>query len=397
MILAMLLQKDYRDFQIEEVAVSNDMEFPLIDIDDIVNYAYDHQPEIKSAQLGIEVAKKDIDLAKTALYPTLTGGYRINTYYQDYFDRAGKSLTDQWHDNHSQVIFLGLNIPILNKGISRIKIEQSKINQLIEENRLDQEKLNLKQTIQTAYFDVTSSYQTFVFAKELVTSTKLSYEFAQKSFAVGKINVYDMNIARNNYFNAQSQMLQAKYSFLFKLKILDFYMGKPLQITPEKNLSYNIPNPKTPVQKPASPVVDKAATPKAIRATIPKSDVGNVITPEPKKEPKPNNQRSNPPKEQGATEVKVVSQPKNDLATEKSGTPIATDNQNKTKTEPIATSQKTPATPYTNVDNERAKREVLIKERRLKLSQESPDVYYENAEQREAMIKERRARLKKGM
>ena len=85
--------------------------------------------------------------------------------------------------------------------------------------------------IQSAYFDVSSSYQSFLAAKEAAKSTGLSFDYAQKSFDAGKIAIYDLNIARNNYFTAQSQMVQAKYNFLFKLKILEFYEGIPLKIS----------------------------------------------------------------------------------------------------------------------------------------------------------------------
>lgn len=229
--LALLLQKDYEGFEIENVIVPEDITMPLINVNEIIEYAYTHQPEIKSSEIGIDAAKKDIDIAKTALYPQITGNYKLNTSYSDIFDKKDRALTDQWYDNYSHTFTVGVSIPIFNKGISKLKIEEAKVQQLIQENDLDQQKLTLKQTIQTAYFDVSSSYQTYLAAKESVKSTQISYDFAQKSFAAGKINVYDLNISRNNYFDALSNMLQAKYSFLFRQKILDFYIGKPLELS----------------------------------------------------------------------------------------------------------------------------------------------------------------------
>lgn len=240
--LAMLLQKDYEGFEIESVIVPNNITMPLININEIIEYAYAHQPEIKSSEIGIDAAKKDIDIAKTALYPQISGGYKLGTSYSDIFDKKDRALTDQWFDNHSHTFSVEVSIPIFNKGISKLKIEQAKVRQLIQENDLDQQKLTLKQTIQTAYFDVNSSYQTYLAAKESVESTKISYDFAQKSFAAGKINVYDLNVTRNNYFDALSNMLQAKYSFLFRQKILDFYIGKPLELTSSEVTSTSTPS-----------------------------------------------------------------------------------------------------------------------------------------------------------
>ncbi|MDR3272869.1 MAG: TolC family protein, partial [Flavobacteriaceae bacterium] len=73
-----------------------------------------------------------------------------------------------------------------------------------------------------------SSYQSFLAAREAAESAKLSFDFAQKGFDAGKVTVYDLNSSRNHYFTAQAQMVQAKYSFLFKLKIMNFYQGLPL-------------------------------------------------------------------------------------------------------------------------------------------------------------------------
>lgn len=228
--LALLLQTEYNGFDVAEVTIPNQIDMPLSDTDQIAEYANQNQPEIKSAELGVASAEKEMEITKTLNAPTLTGNYRLGTSYADYFNRKDHSITDQWWDNHSQTVSIGVTIPIFNKGINKIKIQQSQINQQISENALEQEKLTLRQTIQTAYFDVKSAFQQFESNKESVESTKISYDFSEKSFTAGKINIYDLNTARNNYFNALSQMLQSKYQFLFKVKVLDFYAGKPLDL-----------------------------------------------------------------------------------------------------------------------------------------------------------------------
>ncbi len=393
MILAMLLQKDYRDFSIEEVKVSDKLELPLINVDDVIEYAYNHQPVIKSAEFGVEAAKKDIDIAKTALYPTISGGYKASTYYQDYFDRSNKSLTDQWYDNHSQMLSVGVNIPIFNKGISKLRIEQSKIQQSIQENQLEQEKLTLKQTIQAAYFDVVSSYNTFLSSKELVASTQLSYDFAQKSFSAGKINVYDLNIARNNYFNAQSQMLQSKYSFLFKLKILDFYTGKPMQITSNELIDYNYYNDFNPIsentpQTENTPVQNQEETKNSSdeKESIKQID---ITTPNYTNE----NTTSSVPSNNQPENTHIV--PEEKKADEENQTSDAPANSDNTKDSNSGKNPETEQVPVASPNDEAAKREAQIKERRAKLSQGSSDVNHDDSE-RERLIQERRAQLNKG-
>lgn len=402
MVLAMLLQKDYRDFQIEDVKVSDDIGMPLINLDDIINYAFNNQPVIKSAELGVESAKKDIDIAKTAFYPSITGGYKVSTFYQDYFDRSSKSIDDQWYDNHSQMVSVGVNIPIFSKGTNKIKVQQSRINQLIQENQLDQEKLNLKQNIQTSYFDVNSAYQTFTSAKELVESTELSYEFAQKSFTAGKINIYDLNTARNNYFNALSQMLQAKYSFLFRLKILDFYIGKPLEISSDENTNYNN---LTPSKETVQAINDLTSTdveikkPEVIKSNNITQERKNANLSTPKTTViKPENISNAKPKPsvKSKDEVKTSTVPVTaPVKNNNSFQPIKTETVNSKNTPVKSSNENSTVKPSTKNDAD-AKREALIKERRLKYSQGAKPKFQNDA-QREALIKERRAKLSKGI
>lgn len=402
MVLAMLLQKDYRDFQIEDVKVSDDIGMPLINLDDIINYAFNNQPVIKSAELGVESAKKDIDIAKTAFYPSITGGYKVSTFYQDYFDRSSKSIDDQWYDNHSQMVSVGVNIPIFSKGTNKIKVQQSRINQLIQENQLDQEKLNLKQNIQTSYFDVNSAYQTFTSAKELVESTELSYEFAQKSFTAGKINIYDLNTARNNYFNALSQMLQAKYSFLFRLKILDFYIGKPLEISSDENTNYNN---LAPSKETVQAINDLTSTDVEIKK--PEVIKSNNITQE-RKNANFSTPKTTVIKSENTSNVKPQPSVKSKDEVKTSTIPITAPVKNNNSSQPIKTetvnsknipvkssNENSTVKPSTKNDAD-AKREALIKERRLKYSQGAKPKFQNDA-QREALIKERRAKLSKGI
>lgn len=402
MVLAMLLQKDYRDFQIEDVKVSDDIGMPLINLDDIINYAFNNQPVIKSAELGVESAKKDIDIAKTAFYPSITGGYKVSTFYQDYFDRSSKSIDDQWYDNHSQMVSVGVNIPIFSKGTNKIKVQQSRINQLIQENQLDQEKLNLKQNIQTSYFDVNSAYQTFTSAKELVESTELSYEFAQKSFTAGKINIYDLNTARNNYFNALSQMLQAKYSFLFRLKILDFYIGKPLEISSDENTNYNN---LTPGKETVQAINDLTSTdveikkPEVIKSNNIIQERKNANLSSPKTtviKPKNISNAKPKPSVKSKDEVKTSSVPVTaPVKNNNSSQPIKTETMNSKNILVKSSNENSTVKPSTKNDAD-AKREALIKERRLKYSQGAKPKFQNDA-QREALIKERRAKLSKGI
>ena len=229
--LAQLLQlDDYRNFEVVLIDVPEELNTTLVDMENVTEYAYQNQPIIKSAELAVESAKVDIDIAKTDYWPTANAFYGLGTNYRAYLNGNIESdwLMKQWWDNHSHSIGVGINIPIFNKFLTDLNVENAAIKVEQAEQQIDLRKQTLKQDIQAAYFMVNSTYEQYLASQEAVNSAQLSFEFAQKSLKAGKITIYDFNQAANNLFSAKSQMLQAKYNYLFRLKVLDFYAGKPL-------------------------------------------------------------------------------------------------------------------------------------------------------------------------
>lgn len=229
--LAQLLQlPDYREFDVVLVDVPEELTPALLDMEEITAYAFEHQPKIKGAELNVESAKLDIDLAKTDYWPTINANYNVGTNYRTYLNGGIESdgLFEQWWDNHSHSIGLGVNIPIFNKNLTDLNVENAEIRVQAAESNIKLRKQSLKSEIQSAYFMVNSSYEQFKASQEAVRSAELSFEFAEKSFNAGKITIYDFNKASTTLFTAKSNMLQSKYNYIFRLKVLDFYAGKPL-------------------------------------------------------------------------------------------------------------------------------------------------------------------------
>ena len=92
------------------------------------------------------------------------------------------------------------------------------------------QKQEVLQNVQRAQFDAESNYGAYVAATEAERSSKLALDFAEKSYNAGRTTIYDLNIARNNYANAQGSVAQAKYNYLFSLKLLNFYAGIPISL-----------------------------------------------------------------------------------------------------------------------------------------------------------------------
>ncbi len=230
--LAQLLQlPDYRDFDIEDIPLQGSPEAPLYTAEDVVNKAYEAQPQIKAAENRIKAAETQTEIAKTQFFPTISGSAGIGTFYFDSLNKGqDPNIFKQYKDNFGQQLGVSANIPIFNKGITRLQVEQAKINEDIAKTSLLQQKQDVKQNVQKAQFDAESNYENYLAAVEAEKSSELALDFAEKSYAAGRTTIYDLNIARNNYANAKGSVAQAKYNYLFSLKLLNFYAGIPLSL-----------------------------------------------------------------------------------------------------------------------------------------------------------------------
>lgn len=241
--LAMLLQlNDFQSFDVQDVPLSNLLDAPLNSTDNIINQAYENQPQIKAAETRILSAQKQTEIANTAFYPSVNAFAGIGSFYFYKISTTKDPLTGndinidqdnfikQYSNNFGQNIGVNVNIPIFNKGITKLQVEQAKISEDIAKNTLEQQKLDVQQNVQRAYFDANANYENYKAAVEAEKSTQLALDFAEKSFAAGRTTIYDLNIARNNFINAQSSVAQAKYNYLFSMKLLNFYSGIPLSL-----------------------------------------------------------------------------------------------------------------------------------------------------------------------
>lgn len=232
--LSQLLQLGTLGIEVEDINVDiKSQEILSNDVEAIYNKANETFPEIKLAELNILSAEKGIKIAKANFYPSLTASFGLNTAYQH---RQGTTdfspflFSDQIDDNLGQSIMLSLNIPIFNRYQFRSNVNKTKINYERIQYNLESEQLRLRETIQTAYTDALASSKSYDASTTSVTAQQKAFEYSQERFKAGAINSFDFNQTKNNLVNAQSQLLQSKYDYMFKLKVLEFYYGIPLVV-----------------------------------------------------------------------------------------------------------------------------------------------------------------------
>lgn len=242
--MAQILQlQDYKTFDVVDIPVPDELTAQTESVEEVLNIAYESQPIVKAAESRIKSAEAQTEVVKTNFYPTISATAGIGSFYNNLLNTNSvgfdpltgrtvveRSFTQQYKNNFGQQISVTANIPIFNKGITRLQVEQTKINEFLAKNNLEQQKFQLKQDIQQAQFNADSNYEIYVSAMEAERSTKLALDFATKSFEAGRSTIYDVTMARNNFANAQGSVAQAKYNYLFSVKVLDFYAGRGISL-----------------------------------------------------------------------------------------------------------------------------------------------------------------------
>ena len=123
---------------------------------------------------------------------------------------------------------LSLNVPIFSRFQNKTNVAKAKIQQENALLNLEQTKLTLQSNIERAFTDARAALKTYVAAQKSRESQKLAFDNAQERFNIGAMNSFDLEQTRNRLINAEASLINAKYDFVFKTKVLDFYAGKSL-------------------------------------------------------------------------------------------------------------------------------------------------------------------------
>ncbi len=136
---------------------------------------------------------------------------------------------DQLSDNIFKSISLGITIPILNGLATRATVQRSIINKSLADITVKETQNTLRQSIETAYNDAYSASRSYTSAVKQVKAQEEAYRMNQQRFDVGALNIIEFQISANDLYRAKSDLTRAKYNFIFKKKVLDFYQGKQIE------------------------------------------------------------------------------------------------------------------------------------------------------------------------
>ena len=212
------------------------------DIDEIFQIAQQSRPEIKSSEYKLSGSEYDLKIAKGGRSPRLSLNHSFSTGYSDIREKIlgidqtsgpiyGKyPFGEQFKDNINYGVGFSLNIPILNGWQVNKNISNSRLAIESSEFVLEGTRKQLYKNIQQAYTDAVAALKKFNASIKAVTSIEESFRYNEQKFNVGMITPVDYNTAKTQLLNAQSDMAQAKYEFVFKTKVLDFYKGNAIRL-----------------------------------------------------------------------------------------------------------------------------------------------------------------------
>ncbi len=243
-------------------------EFVAFSVGEVYNQAEAIQPEIKAADLRIESAEMGEKIAKSAHVPTFglqgqfftnfsdqnrvptgeietiirdpgTIGFLLNDPAQlvngipifvDIPIREVQNIPTQWVDNRSWSAGFNIGIPIFNGWQTRSNIQRATIQKDLAEINAKETRNILRETIETSYNDAQAAVKVFNAAQKQVEALEESFRAKEKSYNLGAVSYVDYQISSFNLFSAKSNLVRAKFDYIFKIKVLDFYLGNPLTL-----------------------------------------------------------------------------------------------------------------------------------------------------------------------
>ena len=257
-LLRIPLDTDIKLTRPDNINVTTDPD--LLSFDEVYQKALDSYPAIKATNLRYEASEIAIDIAKTALYPTINAQASIGTNYSN----QGKSVdgfiverstqevfidnqavvfgidndipilsntpyTNQITDNISYGFGVGVNIPIYRNKTAKINIERAKLNQKSSQVGIERLKDNLKVTIQQALIDARASKKKLESTRSSLKVQKAAYENTKKRVELGSASTFELTSQQSQLESIQINELIDKFNYLFNMKVIEFYLGKPIK------------------------------------------------------------------------------------------------------------------------------------------------------------------------
>lgn len=220
--LAQILELDhFEDLNVVAPENLSESDLKLLSADEVYQSAVTHRPEIKGAEYRLKSSESNVLVNKADFYPKLNFGAQFGTGYSYLNGIENKSFNDQLSGNMSTILGFDLRIPIFNKFDVRNRVRTAQIEVQSNKLNVDNAKLELKKTIQQAYYNALGAKSRWDAALKSEVASREAYRFTNQKYEAGRATLYELYQAKSNLTQVLSEQAQAKYEYFFRVKILE--------------------------------------------------------------------------------------------------------------------------------------------------------------------------------
>ena len=216
---------DLEDFKNLDIVVPVNLmenELALLSAEEVYNSAVQSRPELKAAEFRLQSSEKSIAIAKADYLPSLGFGAQIGTgYYNMSRLPVNEAFGDQVSNNLSTALGFRLSIPVFNRFEVKNRVKSAKLEVENSKIEIEKTKIDLRKSIQQAYFNAIAAKNRWESSQKSVRANEEAFRFASQKFESGRANQYEVNIAKNNLAQSISEQTQAKYEYVFRMKLLE--------------------------------------------------------------------------------------------------------------------------------------------------------------------------------
>ena len=214
--------EDFKDLDIVVPVNLMENELALLSAEEVYNSAVQSRPELKAAEFRLQSSEKSIAIAKADYLPSLGFGAQIGTgYYNMSRLPVNEAFGDQISNNLSTALGFRLSIPVFNRFEVKNRVKSAKLEVENSKIEIEKTKIDLRKSIQQAYFNAIAAKNRWESSQKSVRANEEAFRFASQKFESGRANQYEVNIAKNNLAQSISEQTQAKYEYVFRMKLLE--------------------------------------------------------------------------------------------------------------------------------------------------------------------------------
>mgnify|MGYP002522739295 FL=1 len=190
--------------------------------------ALQNQPAMEAARLRVQKSQYDLKATKSAWYPSLDfyGGYSNGLYHYFGDTYPNTPVSEQLKRNSRAQLGISLNIPIFNGMKTKYRVKMTELSIADQQLDLENTEKTLRKEIQQAYGNAKAAQQKMAAVENSLNASRVAYDYAKGGYDMGKKTLLELNESKLRFHKAESDLLQARYEYLYRCKIIEYYKAE---------------------------------------------------------------------------------------------------------------------------------------------------------------------------